>query len=143
MGKLLSRRLVQTPCLEFVHSWLCYKLKDSPNKKHTHKEENNKNNNGKVLGGPSPPQKHTHTKRQQKQARKEFRRRAGYFPLAGPPLVTRGRAAFFRAADVIVAASAHKSLRKVFRVCFAFRGWFSIFFCFVRGLRSKGHFQWM
>ena len=53
------QRLVQTPCLEFVHSWLCYKLKDSPNKKHTHKEENNKKKR-KGFRRPQPPNKNTH-----------------------------------------------------------------------------------
>ena len=59
MGRVLSIRLVQTPCLEFVHSWLCYKLKDSPNKKHTQRRKQ-QNKNGKVLGGPSTPKTHTH-----------------------------------------------------------------------------------
>ncbi len=59
MGRVLSIRLVQTPCLEFVHSRLCYKLKDSPNKKHTKKKTTKHKRKG--FRRPLPPQKtHTH-----------------------------------------------------------------------------------
>ena len=56
------------------------------------------------------------------EASPDFRRRAGHLPLAGPPLVTRGRAAFSRLADVIVAEiGPHVPPQSVSCVLFGFR----------------------
>ena len=50
------------------------------------------------------------------EASPDFRRRAGHLPLAGPPLVTRGRAAPPVSHTSQPPKSAHTSLRKVVRV---------------------------
>ena len=68
------------------------------------------------------------------EASPDFRRRAGHLPLAGPPLVTRGRAGPPVSQTSQPPKSAHTSLRKVARVFFVFS------FCFCRSLiPSKWH----